>query len=177
MATAMAEKNTLSNGTKIDGQFSMLVGAVANPFLKPLELNILRLGKKIDAGAKFIQTHAVFDVDTFGQWLDAVRSEGITEKAAIIASVLPLGSAAEAEKLRNTYTDYCIPDSVVERMKAASTGAAQEKEGLAICIEIIKKLREMKGLRGIHILSGGKEKLVPQILAASGLDKLNGDGL
>jgi methylenetetrahydrofolate reductase (NADPH) len=169
MATKMAEKDTLSNGTKIDGQFSMFVGAVANPFLKPLELNMFRLGKKIEAGAKFIQTHAVFDVDAFSQWLDAVGSEGITEKAAIIAGVLPLDSDAEAEKLRDTYTDYYIPDEVVERLKKAGDKDSQKKEGLAICIEIIKKLRKMKGLRGIHILSGGKEKLVPQIFSAAGL--------
>ena len=106
MVTKMSEKGVLADGTKIDGQFSMLVGAVANPFLKPLELNMLRLNKKIEAGAKFIQTHAVFDIETFSQWLDAASSEGITKKAAIIAGVLPLDSAAEAEKLRDTYTDY-----------------------------------------------------------------------
>jgi len=169
MATKMAEKDTLSNGTKIDGQFSMLVGAVANPFLKPLELNMLRLGKKIEAGAKFIQTHAVFDVDTFSQWLDVVSSEGITEKAAIIAGVLPLESAAEAEKLRDTYTDYYIPDEVVERLKKAGDKDSQKKEGLTICVEIINKLKKKEGLRGIHILSGGKEEVVPQILFAAGL--------
>jgi methylenetetrahydrofolate reductase (NADPH) len=169
MITRMSEKGVLSDGTKIDGQFSMLVGAVANPFLKPLELNMLRLRKKVEAGAKFIQTHAVFDIETFSQWLDAARGEGITKKAAILAGVLPLDSAAEAEKLRNAYTDFCIPDNVIEWLKAAGNDEAQKKEELAICIETIKTLKKMDGLRGIHILSGGKEKVVPEILAASGL--------
>jgi len=147
----------------------MLVGAVANPFLKPLELNMLRLGQKVGAGAKFIQTHAVFDVEAFGQWLGAARNEGITKKAAILAGVLPLESAAEAEKLRDTYTDHYIPDEVVKRLKAAGDDNAQKKEGLAICVETIKKLKQMEGLRGIHVLSGGKEKAVAEILAAAGL--------
>lgn len=169
LATKMSEKGELDNGAKIEGQFTMLVGAVANPFLKPLELNVLKLSKKVEAGAKFIQTHAVFDVETFGQWLQAVVGEGIDKKTAILAGVLALDSADEAENLRNTYTDYYIPDAIVERLKKTGDKDSQKKEGMNICIEIISKLKKMKGLKGIHILSGGKEEKVPQILAASGL--------
>ncbi|MFZ0034926.1 MAG: methylenetetrahydrofolate reductase [Sedimentisphaerales bacterium] len=169
IVTNMSEKGVLADGTKIDGQFSMLVGAVANPFLKPLELNMLRLNKKIGAGAKFIQTHAVFDIEQFSQWLGAAGSEGIARRAAIIASVLPLDNAVETERLRDMYIDYSIPDAVVDRLKAAGGNDAQKKEGLTICVEMIKKLKEIDGVKGIHILSGGKEKVVPEILAASGL--------
>jgi len=169
MTTRMSENGILADGTKIDGQFSMLVGAVANPFLKPLELNLFRLGKKIEAGARFIQTHAMFDIETFSQWLDAARKERLTKKAAILAGVFPLDSAAEARKLRDTYAEFCIPDKVIERLKKAGDDGAQKKEGLAICVETIKQLKGLDGLRGIHILSGGKEALVPEILAASGL--------
>jgi methylenetetrahydrofolate reductase (NADPH) len=169
LTTRMTENGVLADGTKIDGQFSMLVGAVANPFLKPLELNLFRLGKKIEAGARFIQTHAVFDIETFSQWLDAARKEGLTKKTAILAGVFPLDSAAEAQKLRDTYAEFCIPDKVIERLKKAGDNGAQKKQGLAICVETIKQLKGLDGLRGIHILSGGKEALVPEILAASGL--------
>jgi methylenetetrahydrofolate reductase (NADPH) len=169
MVTKMSEKGELDNGAKIDGQFSMFVGAVANPFLKPLELNILKLNKKAEAGAKFIQTHAVFDVETFSQWLDGAISEGIDKKTAILAGVFPLDSADEAKNLRDTYSDYYVSDAIVERLKKAGDKDSQKKEGMNICIEIISKLKKMKGLKGIHILSGGKEELVPQVLAASGL--------
>ena len=169
MAAGMSEQGVLADGTKINGQFSMLVGAVANPFMKPLELNLFRLGKKIEAGARFIQTHAVFDIDTFRQWLDTARKEGLTKKAAILASVFPLESATEALKLRDTYAEFCIPDKVIERLKNAGDAAAQKKEGLAICVETIKQLKGLDGLRGIHILSGGKEAVVPELIAASGL--------
>ena len=169
LATQMSEKGILADGKKIDGQFSMLVGGVANPFLKPLELNLFRLGKKIEAGAKFIQTHSVFDVETFKLWLDAVRKEGLTKKVAILASVYPLDSAAEAQKLRDTYAEFCIPDQVIERLKKAGDAGAQKKEGLAICAKTIEQLKGLEGLRGIHILSGGKEAVVPEIVAAAGL--------
>ena len=169
LVTQMSEKGVLADGTKIDGQFSMLVGGVANPFLKPLELNLFRLGKKIEAGAKFIQTHAVFDIETFKLWLDAVRKEGFTKKVAILAGVYPLESAAEAQKLRDTYAEFCIPDQVIERLKKAGDAGAQKKEGLAICVETIKQLKGLEGLRGIHILSGGNEAVVPEIVAAAGL--------
>ncbi len=167
MATNMSEKGVLADGSKIEGQFSMLIGAVANPFQKPVELNMMRMQKKVEAGAKFIQTCAVFDIETFSQWLNAAISDGITAKAAILAGVLPLDCAAEAERLRSTYTDYFIPDSVIERLKKAGNEAAQKKEGLAICIETIGKLKKMKGLRGIHIHCGCKGKVSPEVVAAA----------
>jgi methylenetetrahydrofolate reductase (NADPH) len=166
MTARMCEEGRLADGTKIDGPFSMLVGAVANPYLKPLELNILRLHNKIEAGAKFIQTHAVFDLDTFSEWLAAVRQAGLTKKVAILASVLPLESAEEGRKLRETHPDFYIPDEVLKRLGTNGDGA---KEGRAICVETIKKLKTMDGVRGIHILSGGKEAMVPELLAAAGL--------
>jgi methylenetetrahydrofolate reductase (NADPH) len=167
LTNRMSENGVLADGTSIDGPFSMLVGAAVNPFLKPLELNLIRLNQKVEAGTRFIQTHAVFDIQAFGVWLDAARKEGFTKKAAILAGVYPLQSVAEAEKLRDTYAEFCIPDEVIERLKKA--GDAAQKEGLAICVDTIKQLKQLEGLRGIHILSGGKEAVVPDLVAASGL--------
>jgi methylenetetrahydrofolate reductase (NADPH) len=155
----------LLDGGKINGRFSMLIGAVANPYMKPMELNIIRLDKKVSAGASFIQTQAVFDVEAFQLWLEAARQEGITEKVAILAGVLPLASADEAKKLSDTYTDSSIPGEIIERIRAAGDLNAQKKEGLAICAEIIKKIKAMPGLRGAHILSGGNEAVVPELIA------------
>ena len=167
ITTRMGEQGLLADGTKIDGPFSMLVGAVANPFLKPLELNLVRLQNKVEAGARFIQTHAVFDLDTFRRWLDAVGQAGLTKKVAILAGVFPLESAAEAQKLRETHPDFCVPDAVMERLQASGNGGG--KPGFALCVETIKRLKTMEGVRGIHILSGGKEAVVPELLAAAGL--------
>ncbi len=161
----MNEEGMLLDGTKIDGAFPVLIGAVANPDLRPMELNIIRLVKKVEAGAEFIQTQAVFDVDVFQQWAEAARSEGIIEKTAVLAGILPLESAAEAEALKEKYMDFSTLEKVIERIKSAGDEASQKKEGLAICAETIKKIREIKGVRGIHILSGGKEAVVPEVLS------------
>jgi methylenetetrahydrofolate reductase (NADPH) len=163
------DEGILLDGTKINGSFTVLIGAVASPDMKPIELNILRLAKKVEAGARFIQTQAVFDSDNFETWLKEARSQGITEKTAIIAGVLPLTSASEAESLREKYMDLSIPDHIIERLRAAGNDVSQKKEGLSICIETIKKIKGMDGVRGVHILSGGKENSVPEIVSASGL--------
>jgi methylenetetrahydrofolate reductase (NADPH) len=165
----MNEEGLLLDGTKIEGPFSMLLGAVANPFMKPLELNIIRLNKKVIAGANFIQTQAVFDVEAFRKWLETAHSERITKKVAILAGVMPLASYTEAKKLSDTYTDFNIPNEVLDRIRSAGNEEAQKKEGLAICSETIKSIKGMPGLRGIHILSGGNEAIVPKIMAESAL--------
>jgi methylenetetrahydrofolate reductase (NADPH) len=154
------------DGSKIQGDFSMTIGAAANPYLKPLGLNIMRLGKKVTAGANFIQTQAVFDVETFKLWLEAAVKEGIAKKTAILAGVMPLRNAEQAQKLIDTHTDFVIPAGIIERLKKAGDASAQKKEGVKIATEIIKKLKGTAGLRGVHILSGGNEAVVPELLAA-----------
>jgi methylenetetrahydrofolate reductase (NADPH) len=156
----------LLDGTKIQGEFSMLIGAVANPYMKPMELNTLQLNKKAAAGANFIQTQAVFDIEVFQQWLEAADKESVTGKTAILAGVLPLKSAAQGQKLLDTHTDFNIPIDVLNRIKGAGSPEAQKKEGLKIAAEIIKRLKAMPGLRGVHILSGGNETIVPDLLTA-----------
>jgi methylenetetrahydrofolate reductase (NADPH) len=165
----MSDEGVLLDGKKIEGAFSMLIGAAANPYTKPVELNVIRVLKKADAGADFIQTQAIFDVETLQRWVEALQREGITERVAILAGVLPLTSADEAVKLNETYTDFNIPGEVIERIKKAGDPNAQKKEGLAVCAEIIKKIKNIKGLRGVHIFSGGNEAVVPEIIAAANL--------
>lgn len=165
----LCEQGVLLDGTSVAGEFSMLVGAVVNPDVRPLELNILRLTKKVEAGAAFIQTQAVFDTESFAEWLTAAHGEGVTEKTAILAGIMPLSGASEALALREKFTDFRIPDAVIERLKAVGDEEAQRREGVKICAEIISSIQGLKGLRGIHILSGGKEAIVPEVLSAAGL--------
>ena len=124
---------------------------------------------KVEAGAEFIQTQAVFDLDGFKQWIKAAQEEGIPGKTAIIPSVLPFRSAAEAEKMRDKYMDMSIPDQVIERMNSAGDEEAQKKEGISICVEVIKEIKGLDEVKGIHILSGGRESSVPEIVAQAGL--------
>jgi methylenetetrahydrofolate reductase (NADPH) len=169
LITKMNNEKTLLNSTKINGDFSMLVGAVINPYLRPLGLNIMRLKKKVKAGAKFIQTQAVFNTTDFQEWLDAAYQKGVAEKAAIIAGIYPLESYDEAIKLLAKHTDFYIPDSHLKRMKDAGDLDAQKKMGITICVETIGKIKGMKGLSGIHIISGGREDMISEIISEAGL--------
>jgi methylenetetrahydrofolate reductase (NADPH) len=169
IVTKMNNERVLLNGKKIGGNFSMLVGGVANPYLRPLELNIMRLAKKIRAGAKFIQTQGVFNTTDFHEWLDAAYQEGLTEKAAFIAGIYPLESYNEAISLLKKHTDFYIPESHIHSIKDAGSPAEQKKRGIAISVETINKIKEMKGLSGIHIISGGKEDSINEIISQAGL--------
>lgn len=162
----MNVNQTLMNGEAIEGDFGMTIGAVANSYMRPLPLNMMKLAKKVQAGATFIQTQAVFDIEPFAEWLEAAKAEGITGRAAILAGVMPLESAEEAEKLCATFTDFVIPESVIERLKKAADPA---KEGVAICAEVVEKLKGLDGVKGVHILSGGKEAVVPEMVKAAKL--------
>ncbi|HTY82251.1 MAG TPA: methylenetetrahydrofolate reductase, partial [Dehalococcoidales bacterium] len=155
----------LLDGAKIKGAFGMLIGAAANPYLKPVELNLIRVAKKIAAGANFIQTQAVFDVTAFKEWLDALKKKGYTDKVVLLAGVLPLQSAAQAKELAEKHTDFVIPAAIIERLQKAGDAAAQRKEGIKIAAETIKELKGLPGLRGIHILSGGNESAVPELIS------------
>lgn len=165
----MNDKQALIKGEAIEGGFAMVIGAVANPYLRPLPLNMMKLVKKVQAGARFIQTQAIFDLAPLEEWLSAARAEGITEKAAILVGVMPLASAEEAEELRHTFTDFVIPDSIIERLKAAGGPDEQKQEGIAICTEVMHAVKALAGVKGMHILSGGKEDVVPELIAAAGL--------
>lgn len=169
IARSIMEKGELQNGAAVNGSVKLLAGAVANPYLTPVELNMIRLLQKVEAGASFIQTHAVFDTNGFEKWLNAAKGAGITGKAAVLAGILPLESAEEAESLKNRLTDFNIPESVIERLKGAGDAAAQKKEGVKICVEIISAIKGFSGLRGIHLMTGGKEELISDIISASGI--------
>ncbi len=144
----------------------MVIGAVAHPQQRPLELNLLRLKKKISAGAAFVLTQPVFDVEAFTLWMEAVRTAGLDQKTAIIASVLPLTSAEQAQSLRERRIYGPIDEAVVARMAAAADPA---KEGLVLAASVAGRLKALQGVRGIHILCGGAEELSAQVIAAAGL--------
>jgi methylenetetrahydrofolate reductase (NADPH) len=134
----MNTDKVMLNGEKIKGDFSMLIGAVANPYLRPLELNIMRLIKKIKAGAKFIQTQAVFNTTDFQEWLDAAHREGITEKAAIIAGIYPLESYEEAITL---IEKSIFPNHILNALKTPVIWKIKRKWELPFVLKLSEKLK------------------------------------
>jgi methylenetetrahydrofolate reductase (NADPH) len=162
------DERRLDNGKKISGQPKFFIGAVANPFMKNAELHLIRLQNKIAAGAEFIQTQPVFDAQAFQQWMTRVEEAGTMNGVPIMAGVAALKSVKLAEYLRERVAGFPIPDKILERLKAVPEDQ-QAAEGLRICVEQIKALQQIKGVQGVHILSIGAEKRIPEIIDQAGL--------
>lgn len=161
----MCEKAVDGDGRKVDSAPDLFLGAAAHPYLRPIELNLMSVKKKVAAGAKFLMTQAIFDLTGFTEWMDALRAAGIDKQVAIIASVLPLKDVEQARRMAAKHV-YVIGTQVVERMAKASDAA---REGIAIAAEMAKKLKGIEGVRGIHILSGGCESSVAAIIQEAAL--------
>ena len=149
------------NGKELEPKLNLQIGATAHPYMRPMELNLLRLRKKIVVGADFLLTQAVFDLNGFSEWLDAVRAAGLDKRTAIIPSVLPLCSVEQAQELQR------CPDLRADRAmryRSHRRAADPASEGVAIAAEIAGSLKEMPGVRGIHILCGGCESLAGEVI-------------
>jgi methylenetetrahydrofolate reductase (NADPH) len=153
-------------GDEIKSPPKMFIGGAANPFGEPMDLRIIRLGKKIRAGADFIQNQPVFDVPRFEKWMNAVRDEGYDEQVFILAGVMPVKSAKALEYMRESVPGMRIAEEYITRMKSA---ADPKEEGVAICIETIKRLREIAGVKGVHIMPVMWESITPRIVEGAGL--------
>ena len=154
------------NGKEIEPRLDLEIGVTAHPYMRPMELNLLRLKKKIKVGADFLLTQAVFDLERFAQWMEAVRAGGLDKRTAIIASVLPLTSVARAKELQRSQARGPIGDDIIARIGRAADAS---KEGVAIAAEMATRLKSMPGVRGIHILSGGCESLAAEVVRQAGL--------
>ena len=165
MLKNMRDKAIFQNSEPIKYPPRLFIGAAANPFADPFEYRAIRLAKKIEAGADFIQTQAIFDVERFSRWMEDVRRRGLHKKVYIMAGVTPFKSYRAACFMTNV-AGVTIPEEILERMKNAKD---QKAEGIEICLEIIKKIRKIKGVRGIHIMAVMWEEIVSLIVKESGL--------
>ncbi|MBT3375893.1 MAG: methylenetetrahydrofolate reductase [Lentisphaerae bacterium] len=144
----------------------MFIGGAANPFGDPFEFRVIRLAKKVAAGVDFIQTQCIYDMDRFERWMVAVRERGLHKKVQIMAGLTPLKSSRMTQYMASNVAGISVPDYYLERMAAAEDGAA---EGIQICVEQIKRLRQIEGVSGIHLMAIEWESRVPEILERAGL--------
>ena len=167
-AVVLRDKGMFLSGRKLTVPPQLFLGAAANPFAPPFDWRPLRLAKKIEAGAQFIQTQYCFDMPRFRTFMAKVRDLGLHEKVFILAGVGPLRSAKTAEYMRSKVPGVHIPDEVVERLKNAPKGK-QLEEGKKICVEIIQQMREIEGIAGVHVMAYRQEELVAEIIEEAGL--------
>jgi 5,10-methylenetetrahydrofolate reductase len=162
----MRDEQRFLSGRKITSPPHVFLGAAANPFAPPYAFRPLRLAKKIEAGAQFVQTQYCFDVPMFAEYMRRVRDLGLDERCFILAGVGPLASARAARWIRANVPGIHIPDPVIARLEGA---ADQKAEGKKICIEIIQQCREIAGVSGVHVMAYRQEELVAEIVHEAGV--------
>lgn len=169
MVRMMRDEKRFLSGRELTSPPQVFLGAAANPFGPPLDYRPLRLAKKVAAGAQFIQTQYCFDIARFKEYMAAVRQDGTHEKVFILPGVGPLASARSAEWIRAKVPGVHIPDAIIARLRKSKS---QAEEGVQICIEMILELREIDGVRGVHIMAYRQEHRVAEIVERA---KLLGD--
>lgn len=168
MVRQMRDEGKFQGGADIDGPPKMFIGAAANPFADPFELRVARLAKKVKAGVDFIQTQCIYNVEKFAKWMEGVRDRGLEEKVAILAGITPMKTAGMAKYMKAKVPGMDVPDEIVQRMSGVPK-EKQAEEGIRICLETIAQLKEIKGVRGFHIMAIEWEQKVPEIVERAGL--------
>lgn len=160
----MKKDRVFISGRTVKKPAEFFLGATANPFADPEELQLIRLHKKINAGAQFIQTQAIYDVERFSRWMEKVRAAGLHKRVYIMAGIL-VNKSLKSIEMTQKVAGMDVPDSFAERMRKASS---QEEEGLAIALELIDSVRKIEGISGIHIMAVGWESIVPTLVEKAG---------
>ena len=188
MVADMRDHGVFQCGDALKGQEPrFFIGAASAPFADPLDFRPYRLAKKVQAGADFIQTQLVYDVEAFAKFMEKVRELGLHEQTYILAGVGPLKSPGMARYMKNSVPGILVPDEIIDRMTAAGepwAGKSKDKlnkedkqarskawgeQGIQICIDLIKQLREIEGVAGVHIMAIEWEEAVKPIVEGAGL--------
>jgi methylenetetrahydrofolate reductase (NADPH) len=180
MVVQMRDERCFQCGDDMKGlEPRFFVGAAANPFGDPFEFRPYRLAKKVEAGADFIQTQLIYNVERFAEFMEKVRELGLHEKTYILAGIGPLKSPGMAKYMRDQVPGLDVPDIYVERMTAATEGIDKDDkaarrdawrgEGMRITIELIEQMQQIEGVSGVHIMAIEWEEAVKPIVEGAGL--------
>ncbi|MFZ5451119.1 MAG: methylenetetrahydrofolate reductase [Thermodesulfobacteriota bacterium] len=164
----MRDEGKMVSGTEVQGRPAMFLGAAANPFADPAEFRVIRMGKKIAAGAQFIQTQCIYNMERFRKFMEMANDMGLTEKCYIMAGITPLKSVGMANYMKKFVPGLDVPDSYITRLK----GVPKDKvaaEGIKIAVEQIHECLDMKGISGIHLMAIEWEEKAPEIIETAGL--------
>ena len=190
MLKKMRDEGLMEGGDPLEVPPKMLIGAAWTPMGDPVDFRVMRLAKKVAAGADFIQTQGIYDIDQFGEIMKKVRSLGLHEKTAILGGVIVPKSAMMLKYMNSSVAGVSVPESLIERMNDAKKAAGNPKkapdkaaekaikkeasknqaaEGKKIAVELCQRLQEMEGVAGVHLQAIEWEKAVPTVLEKAGL--------
>jgi len=162
----MRDDAVQQGGDALEERVPLFIGAAWTPLGDPIEIRTMRLAKKIKAGADFIQTQAVYDVERFAEAMKKARDRGLPERTAILAGVIVPKSAGMLSYMHRSVPGVLVPDALIKRMKGASDPRA---EGIKIAIEIVRQALEIEGVKGVHIQAIEWESAVKDVVDGAGL--------
>lgn len=168
LAKQMRDQGTFLNDEEIDVPPRLFIGAAANPFAEPHEFRVYRLSKKIAAGADFIQTQCIYNMDRFRDFIKQAVDMGLHEKCSILAGVTPMKSVGMAKYMAKMVPGMDVPDDLVQRLQGAGKGKVAE-EGIRFALEQIQEFQEMEGVAGVHLMAIEWEHRVPEIAERAGM--------
>ena len=151
-------------GNDLDGAVEFCAGAIVTPEAKPIEPQLIKFEKKVEAGAEFIQTQAIYDLDNFTKFMEYARQFPVK----ILAGIVLLVSARMAKYMNENVPGIFVPQNLIDELASAPKGEALNK-GIEIASRMIAALKKDSICDGVHIMAIGREEMVPDILAAAGL--------
>jgi methylenetetrahydrofolate reductase (NADPH) len=166
MVKAMRDDKKFQCGEEIKVEPRMFIGGAANPFAEPFDWRVTRLEKKIKAGVDFIQTQAIFDMQRFEEFMKEVVHRELHKQVYILAGLLPARSAKALAYMRDEVPGMRVPDEILKRMENAED---PKEEGVNICAELIKQIRGIEGVAGVHIMPVMWESITPTLVERAGL--------
>jgi methylenetetrahydrofolate reductase (NADPH) len=162
------DQGVVNSGDPVEGGIKMFLGAAANPFADPFEFRVIRLAKKIDAGADFIQTQCIYDMPRFREFMRMACDMGLDKRCYILAGLTPLKSAGMAAYMNKNVSGITIPEDIIKRIRSVQK-TEQAEEGIRLLLEQIEEVREIPGVAGVHIMAIEWEERVQEITQRAGL--------
>jgi methylenetetrahydrofolate reductase (NADPH) len=170
MVKQLRDEKKFDNGELIVGtEPRLFIGAAVNPSAQPLEAAVDRLKDKVDAGADFVQTQPIYNIEGFNKWMELVREKGLHRQVKIIAGITPLMSLAAARYMKTKVPNMDIPDRIIERLRNVRSKEEAAEEGIKLAVEAINELKQTEGVGGVHIMTLQREELIPKICSAANL--------
>jgi methylenetetrahydrofolate reductase (NADPH) len=167
--THLAEDGSLVGEECYDSAGPFCLGATISQHADPVEMQVIRLAKKVEAGAQFVITHPVFDLERFETFWNDVFKHALHERVSILAGVRPLTDVASAKAYADSRPSPRVPDDVVKRLASKTGAMEQESEGIAMAVETIERLSGKEGLRGFAIEGGGNDQAALSVIEQCGL--------
>ncbi|MGD0883289.1 MAG: methylenetetrahydrofolate reductase [Thermodesulfovibrionales bacterium] len=174
----MRDEGLQEGGDKLEVAPQLFIGAAFTPGGEPLDFRPFRLKKKVDAGADFIQTQGIYDIEMFTAQMEKVRNLGVHERSAILGGIIVPRTAMMLKYMDSSVAGVSVPKALIDRMGKAKDAAGddkkkarelQEAEGIKIAVELIQQVLEIPGIKGVHIQAIEWESAMPDIVKAAGL--------